>query len=140
MHVSKTLLIFIKHFLLNLNLLNLNKTKDKPAGEEASSENVLSKNQNAYKSGKFVVKKQFESDVRKIILQEKINRLNQEYDMESNQVPISSLTYGAGQSHIMFVSFSILNSNSNSNSSYYNRYSSFKRAPSQEISLSLCFS
>ena len=124
-------------------MLNLNKTKDKPAGKEASSsnlnaENVLSKNQNAYKSGKFVVKKQFESDVRKIILQEKINRFNQEYDMESNQVPTSSLTYGAGQSHIMFVSFSILNSNSNS--SYYNRYSSFKRAPSQEISLSLCFS
>lgn len=134
MHVSKTLLISV----INFFLLNLNKTKDKPAGEEASSENVLSKNQNAYKSGKFVVKKQFESDVRKIILQEKINRLNQEYDMESNQVPTTHLTYGAGQSHIMFVSFSILNSNSNS--SYYNRYSSFKRAPSQEISLSLCFS
>ena len=126
-------------------MLNLNKTKDKPAGEEASSnnlnaENALSKNQNAHKRGKFVVKKQFETDVRKIILQEKINRLSQEYDMERYQVPTSSLTYGAEQSHIMFVSFSILNSNSNSNSSYYNRYSSFKRAPSQEISLSLCFS
>ena len=121
----------------------LNKTKDKPAGGETSSNNLKAENglsTQVHKSGKFVVKKQFESDVRKLILQEKINRMSQEYDMERYQVPTSSLTYGAEQSHIMFVSFSILNSNSNSNSSYYNRYSSFKRAPSQEISLSLCFS
>ena len=121
----------------------LNKTKDKPAGGETSSNNLKAENglsTQVHKSCKFVVKKQFESDVRKLILQEKINRMSQEYDMERYQVPTSSLTYGAEQSHIMFVSFSILNSNSNSNSSYYNRYSSFKRAPSQEISLSLCFS